>query len=228
MHRPPVPSLYEMLLNKEQHDISVPLETAPLYPGDRPFSRQWVAGFEEGSGYRLSLLSVGSHTGTHIDSPSHILRDGSSLDSYPLHRFITPAQVIAVQDYDSVPAQALHDVDIQRGESILFKTPNSSGGLMHDPVFRDEYVSLSLPVAQICVSLGAGMVGIDYLSVDRYRDESLPVHHILLKNDILILEGIDLDAVSPGRYWLVCLPLRIKDAEAVPVRAVLVGRSYGI
>ena len=65
-------------------------------------------------------------------------------------------------------------------------------------------------------------MGIDYLSVDRYEDESLPVHNILLKNDVLVLEGIDLGAVPPGRYWLICLPLRIDDAEAAPVRAVLV------
>lgn len=184
-----------------------------------------MAGFEKGSDYRLSVLSLGSHTGTHIDSPYHILRDGSPLDSYPLHRFITPAQVIAVQDCDAVPAQALQNADILRGEAILFKTRNSSLGLMHNPIFRDEYVSLSLPAAQLCVSLGAGLVGIDYLSVDRYEDKSLPVHNILLKNDVLILEGIDLCAVSPGRYWLICLPLRINDAEAAPVRAVLVGRS---
>lgn len=225
MSGPSVPALYEALLGKEQHDISVPLETAPLYPGDSSFSRQWTAGFEEGSAYRLSHLSLGSHTGTHIDSPSHILSYGSSLDSYPLHRFITPARVIAVQDCDAVPAQALQDVNILRGESILFKTCNSSQGLMHDPIFRDEYVSLSVPAAQLCANLGAGLVGIDYLSVDRYDDESLPVHHILLKNDVLILEGIDLGAISPGGYWLVCLPLRVKDAEAAPVRAVLVGRS---
>ncbi len=219
------PALFEALLSKERHDISVPLEKAPLYPGDSSFSRQWMAVFENGSSYRLSLISLGSHTGTHIDSPAHILRDGSSLDSYPLDRFITLAQVIAVEDCDAVPAQALQDVGIVKGESILFKTSNSSRGLMHDPIFRDEYTSLSLPAAQICVLRGAGLVGIDYLSVDRYEDESLPVHHILLKNDVLILEGIDLDAVSPGRYWLICLPLKIKDAEAAPVRAVLVGRS---
>jgi arylformamidase len=185
-----------------------------------------MAGFEEGCSYRLSFLTLGSHAGTHIDSPSHILRDGPTLDSYPLHRFITPARVIAVQDCDAVPAQALQNASILRGEAILFKTKNSSLGLMHDPVFRDKYVSLSLPAAQLCVTLGAGLVGIDYLSVDRYEDESLPVHNMLLKNDVLILEGIDLAAVSPGGYWLVCIPLKIRGSEAAPVRAVLMGRSH--
>ena len=224
--QPSMPGLYEALLSKERHDISAPIEIAPTYPGDSPFSRQWIARLEEGSNYSLSVLSLGSHTGTHIDFPSHILGDGFPLDSYPPERFITPAWVIAVRNCDAVPAQALKDVNIQRGEAILFKTSNSFQGLMHNPTFRDEYVSLSPPAAELCVSLGAGLVGIDYISVDRYEDESLPIHNILLKNDVLILEGIDLGAVSPGRYWLICLPLKIKDAEAAPVRAVLVGRSH--
>lgn len=226
MSQPSVPVLNEALLSLERHDISVQIEIAPLYPGDSIFSRQWTAGFEAGSDYRLSVLSLGSHTGTHIDFPSHILREGSPLDSYSLDRFITPAQVIAVQDCHAVPAQALQDANVQRGEAILFKTRNSTQGLMHNPIFKDAYVSLSAAVAELCVSLGAGLVGIDYLSVDRYEDESLTVHNILLKNDVLILEGLDLSAVSPGRYWLICLPLKIKDAEASPVRAVLVGWSH--
>ncbi|MFZ2834171.1 MAG: cyclase family protein [Methanothrix sp.] len=220
-----MPAIYDALLSKELHDISVPIESSPLYPGDSPPLRQWRAGLEGGSGCRLSHLSLGSHAGTHIDSPSHTLRDGPPLDSYPSGRFITPALVIAAQDCHAIPAEALQNASILKGEAILFKTSNSSRGLMHEPVFRDEYVYLSMPAAKMCITLGAGLVGIDYLSVDRYEDDSLPVHNILLKNDILILEGIDLDAVLPGRYWLICLPLKMKDAEASPVRAVLLGRS---
>ncbi|MDM7912005.1 MAG: hypothetical protein QUS09_02820, partial [Methanotrichaceae archaeon] len=65
------------------------------------------------------------------------------------------------------------------------------------------------------------LVGIDYLSVDKYGNNAAPVHHLLLKNDVLILEGIDLKEVSPGEYFLLCLPLRLKGAEAAPARAVL-------
>ena len=103
--QPSVPGLYEALLSKEQYDISAPIEIAPNYPGDSPFSRQWMAGLGKGSNYSLSVLSLGSHTGTHIDFPSHILRDGFPLDSYPPERFITPAWVIAVREIDAVPAR---------------------------------------------------------------------------------------------------------------------------
>lgn len=215
--------LTDALLRKELLDISAPIETAPFYPGDSSFSRQWVAGFEEGSRFCLSAIAMGSHAGTHLDFPSHIFRDGQALDCYTLDRFIIPALVISVWDCDAIPAQALQDVKIGRGEAILFKTLNSSQRLMCNPTFSDRYVPLSIAAAELCVSLGAGLVGIDYLSVDRYDDESLPVHRTLLENDVLILEGIDLGAVPPGKYWLICLPLKIKDAEATPVRAVLVG-----
>lgn len=214
--------LPDLLLKKDMHDISVPLESAPLYPGDRPFSRQWLSRFDDGSDCCLSFFSMGSHSGTHLDFPSHIFPDGLTLDCYPLSRFIIPAQVLSIQDTDTISAQTLLDIDINRGEAILFKTRNSSKGLMHNPVFMDRYVHLTSEATEICVSRGAGLVGIDYLSVDSYLDDSLPVHRILLGNDTLVLEGIDLAEVNPGRYWLICLPLRINAAEATPVRAVLV------
>ncbi len=222
MYHPTELALTEALAKKELLDISAPIGTAPLYPGDRKFTQQWMAGFEEGSDFRLSAITLGSHAGTHLDFPSHIFRDGRAQNSYPLERFITPAQVISVQDADAVSPQDLQDVWIERGEAILFKTGNSSQRLICKPIFSPDYVHVSIAAAKICITKGAGLVGIDYLSVDRYEDESLPVHNILLKNDVLVLEGIDLGAVPPGRYWLICLPLRIDDAEAAPVRAVLV------
>lgn len=93
---------------------------------------------------------------------------------------------------------------------------------MHQPAFSREYVSLSLQAARLCVAQGLGLVGIDYISVDRFEDDSLPVHRMLLDNDVIILEGLDLVSVPAGRYQLICLPLKIEDAEASPVRAVLV------
>jgi arylformamidase len=93
---------------------------------------------------------------------------------------------------------------------------------MLEPVFTPDFVSLSPEAASSCVSRGTGLMGIDYLSMDRFEDVSLPVHHILLENDVLILEGLDLSQVAAGRYLLICLPLSIENAEASPVRAVLV------
>jgi len=206
---------------KEFYDISAPLEMAPIYPGDLPFSLEWIARLNEGDSYNLSALALGSHAGTHLDYPSHLLKSGKSQDQYPLKRFILPAEVVCVSGEGPVLPGSLQDCRIERGHSLLFKTRNSEQRLMHQAAFSEDFVSLSLGLAQLCVVMGVSLVGIDYFSVDKYGDDSLPIHHTLLENDVLILEGIDLADVPCGRYSLICLPLSIKGAEASPVRAIL-------
>ncbi len=208
----------------ELHDISVPLGTVATYPGDRQYSLEWLSRLEDGEDYNLSALALSSHAGTHLDAPAHLLQSGRTLDQYPLKRFILPAQVIAVDDKsseESVQVSALQNLKINSGEALLFRTGNSSRGLLQNPFFSEKFVYLSEEAARLCVAMGVSLVGIDYLSVDRYKDPFSPVHHLLLENDILILEGIDLEAVLPGRYLLICLPLRIKDVEASPARVAL-------
>lgn len=215
------------LENTITYDISISLGCVATYPGDRPYTLEWMARLQDAAGYSLSALSMSSHAGTHIDAPSHILKGGKSLEMYPPGRFILPAQVVYFDGKDEagpIPVSALNDIVVNRGEAVLFKTNNSSRRLLHSQIFSKDYVHLSRDVAQVCVSMGVSLVGIDCLSVDRYGDDSVPVHRILLENDILILEGIDLANVFPGRYSLICLPIKVKDAEAAPVRAVLMNR----
>lgn len=209
----------------EVQDISVPLEAAPVFPGDPKYSRASISRLEDGAEYNLSIMTLGTHSGTHLDAPAHLLRGGRTIDQYPLSRFILPVQVISVKcpgNGDPIDPCALRDLKSGKGEALLFKTNNSTRRLMHNSVFTEEFVHLSRDAAARCALLGFGIVGIDYLSVDRYGDDLAPAHRALLENDIMILEGIDLEAVSPGRYRLICLPLNAKDLDAVPVRAVLV------
>ena len=224
-----MPLASEIILNnsldfREVYDISAPLNMVPAYPGDRPYFREWMARLDEGDDYCLSALALSSHAGTHLDFPSHLLRGGKAQDSYSLKRFIIPAEVISVPGDGPVLPSNLQGCKIDRGQALLFKTCNSKKRLLHQAVFSEEFVYLSLDVAHLCVAGEVGLVGIDYLSVDKYRDDSLPVHRTLLENDVLILEGIDLADVPSGKYSLICLPLSIKDAEASPLRAVLVRR----
>jgi arylformamidase len=222
-----MPPVFEIIPNnpldfKEIYDISAPLNTVPAYPGDRPYIREWTARLDEGNDYSLSAIAFCSHSGTHLDFPSHLLKSGRCQEQYSLKRFIIPAEVISVPGEGPILPSSLQDCKIDKGQALLFKTGNSKRRLMHQAVFSEESVYLTLHVARLCVAEEVSLVGIDYLSVDKYGDDSLPVHRTLLENDILILEGIDLAAVPCGRYSLICLPLSIKDAEASPVRAVLV------
>lgn len=207
----------------EVYDISAVLGEVAAYPCDREYSREWTSRTENGADCNVSAVALCAHAGTHLDAPFHLLQKGRTLDMYPLQRFITPAQVMSVKEDedDSIQPSALQGLETNKGKALLFQTDNSTRGLLRKAEFQEDFVYLSEEAAQLCVASGVGLVGIDYLSVDSYGDDALPAHRCLLENDVLILEGIDLQGVPPGRYLLLCLPLRIKGAEASPVRAVL-------
>lgn len=202
------------------YDISVRLGGAPLYPGDPIYCRQMVSKIESGDRFNLSEVTFSAHAGTHLDSPAHFLSRGKAIDEYPPQRFILPAHVLTVKDSRCIKPSDLKGVAANPGDALLFKTDNSRRGLPKKTSFSEDYVFLAPEAAERCAELGISLVGIDYMSVDRFGDSSYPAHKMLLENDILILEGINLEDVSPGRYLLLCLPLKL-EGEAAPVRAVL-------
>ena len=202
-------------------DITVTLGTeAPVWPGDTPYQREMRDTIAGGGVSDVSRLTLSAHAGTHIDSPAHFIAGAPTLDAYGPERFVLPAVVVAVDDARSVRAEHLADVDIAPGEALLLRTRNSADGLPGTPAFSQEFTALALDAAEWCVSKRLGMVGIDYLSIDPYGD-SFDAHTALLGNDVLVLECVDLAGAPPGRYTLVCLPLKLPDCEASPVRAVL-------
>lgn len=206
---------------KAVYDISVLLgKENAIYPGDMPYSRETASAIASGANCNLSNLMLCAHSGTHIDCPAHFIEGTKTIEAYPVERFILPAQVVSIDDCDSITQENMKEVNIQKGEALLFRTQNSILGLSRNGVFSEKFVYLSEDAAKLCVDLGASLVGIDYISIDKYGDDA-PVHRRLLEKDILILEGIDLRSVPPGRYTLIALPLRIKDVEAAPARAIL-------
>jgi len=204
-------------------DITAPLGLAPVFPGDEQYRLEWKERIEEGADFSTSFLTLSSHAGTHLDAPSHIIASGKTVNTYALQRFILPARVVLAEEDERgcILASSLAGSSLNPGEAVLFKTRNSSCRLMHSPLFSEVYAFLSPEAACLCAAMGASLVGIDYLSVDLYGDNSAPVHRYLLEKDILILEGIDLESVDPGGYYLLCLPLKAEGSEAAPVRAVL-------
>ena len=204
-------------------DISVRLgDECVNYPGDPAFSREVMEDLSKGASSEMSKLALSSHSGTHIDVPAHFVPGGKRIDEYSAGDFILPALVIDVKDGESIRACELAGTDIRPGDAVLFKTRNSTAGLSGNGVFTEGYIYMTPDAADVCVEKGACLVGIDYITIDRYSDRAFPVHHRLLENGVLILEGVDLSAVPPGRYTLFCLPLSIKDGEASPVRAILI------
>ncbi len=204
------------------YDISVVLGKESIdYPGDTPYSRELLLTLKEGGFCDLSSLRLSAHSGTHIDAPAHFITDGKTIDQYGVESFILPAHVIDVGNAKVVTAEHLSNHDIQPGEAVLFKTDNSRNGLCCNGQFSEDYVYIAEDAATKCVELDISLVGLDYVTIEAYADEDFPTHSTLLSNGILILEGINLIDVPEGKYTLLCFPLRMHEAEASPVRAIL-------
>lgn len=203
-------------------DISVPLQSGMAHwPGDPPVRIERVRDLERGDDSNVSMLSMGSHTGTHMDAPLHFLHSGRSLDEMPLDATLGPARVIKIVDAKTITVEELRSHRIQRGERLLFKTRNS-GRCWKAYSFVRDFIHLSLGAAMFLAERRVKVVGVDYLSVGGYEGkDGVAIHQALLGAGIWIIEGLDLSQVVPGRYELLCLPLRIHRSDGAPARALL-------
>lgn len=202
-------------------DISMELSDETVtYEGDQGIKFEIVKNFPQ-SRVMLSKVDMGLHSGTHVDSPAHFLDGGKKLDEMPLESLIGKARVCDLTDAtESVGASELKGCKIEEGEIVLLKTKNSE--LLDDKKFHREFVHLTDDGADYLVDNKIKAVGIDYLSIDKFKSETGYVHKSLLSKDILIIEGLDLRSVQAGTYTLYCLPLRIKSREAAPARCILI------
>lgn len=204
-------------MNGRLIDISRTISTGALvYPGDPPLEmrRRFRIGPE--SPFNLTELVWTSHFLTHIDAPRHFFEDGAALDEIAPERFGGEALVVQADGPAVGPEHVPENV---QGLNLLFKTSNSARWDPHQ--YLRDHAYISGEAAQRMAAGGANLAGIDYLSVDRYGDESYPAHRRLLGRGVLILEGIDLAGVAPGRYRLFAFPLKIADGDGSPVRALL-------
>ena len=202
-------------------DISLPLSpTTTRWPGSEGFSIESMQHLARGDNATSSIMRADVHSGTHIDAPSHAIVAGADINELDLEVFVGGVVVVDVGDAEAIDAQLLEDARIPPAERILLRTRNSQLWSNTDHDFCEDYVGLTLDAADWVVARGVRLLGTDYLSVQRFRD-SRKTHEVLLRGGVALLEGLDLSAVEPGRYTIVCLPLRIVGAEASPARAVL-------
>lgn len=206
-------------------DISVSLERQlPTWPGSRGHRTFRTMSIESGDVANVTQLEMDVHAGTHVESSLHFLPDGEPLAAVPLEDLVGPAQVVEVAG-DAVTASALDNAGIAPDTSrLLLKTTNSALWHADNPVFDPHYVALTTDAAQWLVAHGIDVVGIDYLSIQRFEDPP-ETHGILMRAGIAIIEGLDLRDAQPGTYELVCLPLRLSRAEAAPARVILIDRT---
>jgi len=201
-------------------DISVPNGPSQhVYPGDPVPRVERNKAILAGDVCNLSLLTMGSHTGTHVDAPYHFIDDGPRLGEVALDRMVGEALVADLRGRPAVDADALAHTALRSGDILLCLTDNSARWAAPD--FQRDFTYVTPDAADLLVERGVRAVGIDYLSIEQFGSSDFAVHHRLLGAGVFIIEGLDLRGVEPGRYTLVCLPLKFPDLDGAPARAVL-------
>ena len=202
------------------YDASIPIRKGMVtFPGDPPFRMEPCFQREKGDPFDLALISMGTHLGTHVDPPAHYLDGGATVDEIPLNTLVGPGIVLDMRGVSQIDRHSLEDTPLGDHVRVLLKTDN--GSLLLDPSFHEDYVHLTEDGASYLVEKGVSLVGIDYLSIERYQNPDAPVHRALLQAGVLIVEGVHLLEIPPGPYEIFCLPICIKGADGAPARVLL-------
>lgn len=197
-------------------DITRPLDGAAPWPGEVGFERRLVKS-HIADGWETAELRLGSHLGTHVDAPAHLFPDGRRLGQLTLDPFVGPALVVDCGDARVIGPEDLPIERIRPGDRVLLKTANST---RRDGGFYTDFCYPTGDAVRPLIGRGISLLGVDGPSVDGFEVEPV-VHRLLFEGNIPALEGLDLSGAAPGRYTLVCLPLKIESTEGAPCRAVL-------
>jgi arylformamidase len=194
-----------------------------VWPGDDAFELRRTGHIADGGPVNVSTLRLSAHTGTHVDAPYHFEDDAIPLDKVDLAVYWGPAQVVTVKkSAGPLTPDDFAGYDLGRAPRLLVHSPNSEA----DPnVFPSGFVHPSPELADYLGQLGVVLYGADAPSMDPQDSKDLAGHHALQRNNILILEGLDLSGVADGVYELAALPLKLSDGDGSPVRAVLRARE---
>ncbi|PYS07092.1 MAG: cyclase [Acidobacteria bacterium] len=203
-------------------DVTVPITNSmPVWPGDPQvrLSPKSHLSRDKSHTVKLTAIEMGSHTGTHVDAPYHFVEGGKRLHEIPLEQLTGKATVLEIAGVRSIGLGDLEHLKWDGIERVLFKTDNSKH--WQDGKFYEEFIYLEPDGAEFLVQRGIQLVGIDYLSIDKFKSEKHPTHFALLTRDIVILEGLNLSKVPAGEYTLLALPLNLQDADGAPSRVIL-------
>ena len=187
------------------------------FPGDPQYATENICSLANGQKFHLCHMHLGNHTGTHIDYPSHTIAKGKTSSDFPLEYLMGPGVIIKVPpEKTSITKEFVSNQSFVKNDIVFFKTENSKKS-KHAP-FSAQYVYIEPDAAEELFQKGVKVVGIDYISVDRYEDENLSTHNTLLSKDVLIVEGLDLSQIPEGRYEMFIAPLNIPEMDGLPAR----------
>ncbi len=191
-------------------------ENSIIYPGDAPFSRTIMSSCAHGDACSLCTISMSNHSGTHIDFPAHFIPDGKTSSDFELSYFIGCALIIEIPEQIKIISAEHIPEDFLGSDFVFFKTRNSDF-----TQYTEDYVALDSSAALALKNKKIKIVGIDYLSIDLFNDQTFPVHQILLGAEILIIENLILKNIPAGIYQARIYPLQVQNIDGVPVTASL-------
>lgn len=206
-------------MTRQIWDISPAIHpAAPVFPGDTPYSQEWVASIGPGCPVNVSAIHLSPHVGAHADAPLHYDPQGAAIGAVDLEAFLGPCRVIHALDCGPLIEwqHIAHAIDASLPQRVLVRT-NQSAPSGWDPdlsAYAPETVSK-------LADLGVKLIGIDSASIDPASSKTLDSHMVIRQRDLRVLENLVLDEVSEGDYELIALPLKLAQADASPVRAIL-------
>lgn len=206
-------------------DISLPIYTGMVcWPGHPPVLVERFREIETGASSNASRLEMSVHSGTHVDAQRHFLLDGATIEQLLPDLLIGSAQLVEFSENIQIISDELLQYagilpDVKR---LLLKTRNSSQWALQGRSFNPDFVALTPEAALWIVERGIHTLGIDALSIAKFHEPGHRTHLILLKAGVAVIEGLDFHAVPPGKYQLVCLPLKLVGSDGAPARAYLV------
>jgi arylformamidase len=202
-------------------DISPLIDaTINVWPGDTPFVQTINADMNTGANLTLSDIRTSLHVGAHADAPRHYVANGTDIASRRLDLYLGLCVVVYVdvaRGERIMPDHVADKIEALCTPRVLFRT----GTFPDHRHWNNDFASLSPELVDDLYHHGVRLIGIDTPSVDPFESKALEAHHAFARNDMAMLEGLVLDDVDEGEYELIALPLRIKGADASPVRAVL-------
>ena len=204
------------------YDVTVAIgANVPIYEGDPRVAIESVKTIAAGDGANVSNLCFGAHTGTHVDAPNHFIDGTRRVEDLDLEKLVGSCRVVEIA-VDVIAIEPSHLDGVAGAERVLFKTRNSA--FWNTPEgFRTDFTYITPEAARSLVDAGVRLVGIDYLSVEKFGSTDFATHITLLENEIVILEGLDLRKVPAGDYEIVCLPLKYigGTGDGAPARTIL-------
>lgn len=205
-------------------DVSRPVfSEMTVWPGDESVLLERTSSIAQGSMANVSRVHMGVHTGTHIDAPLHYIDVGKSVDKLNTSLFTGNVLVVDIGQEKIIQPELVEKLPIGNGEAVFFKTAFSGKTLSE--AFDTEYTGLSLEAAQFLIGKGVQVIGTDALSIENFYAKDFSVHRALLGNEILIVEGLNLRPVSPGKYQYICMPIFLQGADGAPARVMLIDNS---